>query len=1215
MLLNQKNEDFRKKAEELIAKLDKNSREGFDAFDLKALLHEIQVHQIELELQNEELQRVQALLDQEKEQFRELFDHAPSGYILLTKNGVIKQANLAFCKLLELPLAKIIRNNINTFIASDSQDDLYLHLRNTIDINDTEHCQLELKTYRSEKLWVKMESVSYYSEEAREYLIRSSLTDISESVKLAKELSNEKRLVDKILESVERYIITVDTEGNLIQFNKAAEQITGFPSTSILGRKLWDLPFQDEKYRNQIFNYLRELSTEKLPLSFENVWINSFGVPVTISWNFSASVEKGHLEFLIGVGENITELLKKEEKILRLSAAVEQSANSIVITDLEGNIEYANPRFYQVTGYTPEEVIGNNPRIVKYENSAIDYKELWDTISSGNTWRGEFINKTKSGESFWEIATITPVKNDKGEIINYLAIKENITYRKKIEEQLVKARDFYLNLLEDFPVMVWRSDPKGNFNFFNKTWLQFTGKTLEQEYTRWVFKDIHPDERNIFQDSFRESLKNKTPFVIEYRLLDQFGNYRWVLTHGRPFSDLEGMYGGFIGISVDIHDRYVAEQRLMESEDNFRRMFEDSSLGIFRLDKTFSFISANKAFAEMFGYDNPVDLLIDINNKPKKFFKDFSKENEFRRNFVRSEEDQFTMEREFFRRDGSTIYTLIRLRKVNRRSRDKEFYVEGFIEDITSRKIAEKNLIASEEKFRTLFEKSYDAILILDKDQIIDCNQKATGIFELPCDKLTGSSIADLSSEYQPNGSKSKELALKFIRQAAEGKPQSFEWLHIRGNKIFDADISLSPIVVNDKPMVQAIIRDISEKKLAEKQLRQAKDEAEKARTTQSEFLSLMSHEIRTPLNAVVALTDLMLQEKLAAEHKESLDSVKVSAKHLLGLIDDILDYNKIESGNIQFEESEFEIRSLVNDLYKTLLPKAKEKAIDFKVSVSDDMPQMLIGDTLRLKQVLYNLLSNAIKFTEVGSVKLQIGRKNEFKGDERIMFTVEDTGIGIKDDKLDAIFEKFTQAEVSTSRKYGGSGLGLTISKKLVELLGGEITAESTVGKGSKFSFYLPLKEGGDSKGVAESSEKPNVAKDLEGMTILLAEDDKMNQFVAVKLIERKWKANLTVVSDGEQALQELEKKSFDLVLMDLLMPGMDGYQTTRHIRENPDNKIKNPKVPIIALTADAFTETRNKAFDAGVDDFISKPFDYNNLLEKISRYGRKYDHSKLPK
>jgi PAS domain S-box-containing protein len=211
-----------------------------------------------------------------------------------------------------------------------------------------------------------------------------------------------------------------------------------------------ELPFQDKKYKNQIYNYFHELSADKLPLSFENVWINSFGVPVTINWNFSASIENGQLEFLIGVGENITELAQKEAKILRLSTAVEQSANSIVITDLNGNIEYANPRFYQVTGYTPEEVIGNNPRIVKYENSAVDYKELWDTISSGNTWRGEFINKTKSGESFWEIATITPVKNDKGEIINYVAIKENITYRKKIEEQLVKARDFYLNLLKIF---------------------------------------------------------------------------------------------------------------------------------------------------------------------------------------------------------------------------------------------------------------------------------------------------------------------------------------------------------------------------------------------------------------------------------------------------------------------------------------------------------------------------------------------------------------------------------------------------------------------------------------------------------------------------------------------------------------------------------------------------------------------------------------------
>jgi two-component system, sensor histidine kinase len=1204
MPFNQISKDFREKAEELINQLDKKAGDDLNVLDLKALLHEIKVHQIELELQNEELQRVQFLLDQEKEQFRELFDYAPSGYILLNKNGVITQANLAFCKLFELPLAKVIGNNINAFVVSGSQDELYLHLRNTLENNNTEHCQLELKTAKAEKLWIKIESVSYYSNETREYLIRSSLTDISDNVKLAKELLNEKRLVDKILESVERYIITVDKEGSIIQFNKAGEKLTGYPASAILGKKLWRLPFQDKKYKNQVYNYFHELSKDKLPLSFENVWVNSFGVPVTINWNFSASIENGHLEFLIGVGENITELLRKEAKILRLSTAVEQSANSIVITDLNGNIEYANPRFYEVTGYTPEEVIGNNPRIVKYENSNVNYKELWDTISNGNTWRGEFINKTKSGESFWEIATITPVKNNKGEIINYLAIKENITYRKKIEEQLVKARDFYLNLLEDFPVMVWRSDPKGNFNFFNKTWLQYTGKSLEQEYSRWVFHDIHPDDKKIFQDGFRESLKRKTPFVIEYRLMDQFGNYRWVLTHGRPFNDLEGSYGGFIGISVDIHDRNLAEQRLIESEDNFRRMFEDSSLGIFRLDKTFSFVSANKAFAEMFGYDNPVDLLIDINNKPQTFFKDFSKENEFRKNFVRSEQDQFTMEREFFRRDGSIIYALIRLRKVNRRSKDKEFYVEGFIEDITSRKIAEQSLKDSEQKFRVLFEKSYDAILILDKNRIVDCNQKAARLFGLSCKKLLGSSAADLSPDYQLGDQSSKELFLYYIERALGGAPQSFEWLHLRDKKVFDSEVSLTRIIVNEKHMVQAIIRDISDKKIAEKQLRQAKEHAEKARTTQSEFLSLMSHEIRTPLNAVVALTDLLLQDKLNKEQKENLDSVKVSAKHLLGLIDDILDFNKIDSGNIQFEETEFEIRALVKDLYKTLLPKATEKDIDFSYSVSDDVPDVLIGDTLRLKQILYNLLSNAIKFTEEGFVQLIIERKNEFRNDERVLFIVEDTGIGIKDDKLDAIFEKFTQAEVSTSRKYGGSGLGLTICKKLVELQGGEIKAQSQAGKGSKFSFFVPLGIGKPIIANITETKSPGGSPDISDMKILLAEDDKMNQYVARKLIEKKWRAKLVVVDDGEMALRELEKNDYDLVLMDLLMPGMDGYQTTRQIRQNPNSKIKNPLIPIIALTADAFTETKKKAFDAGIDDFISKPFDYNNLLEKISKY-----------
>ena len=901
---------------------------------------------------------------------------------------------------------------------------------------------------------------------------------------------------------------------------------------------------------------------------------------------------------------DITQTKENEEHLLRLSAAFEQSANSVVITDLEGNIEYANPRFFESTGFSYEEIIGENPRIVKHPDSKINYKELWDTITAGKTWKGEFLNQSKNGQLFWEIATITPVKNEKGTTINYLAIKEDITQRKKAERKLHKAKDFYLNLLEDFPVMVWQSDTRGVFNFFNKTLQEFTGVDFTKNGPHGFLEHIHEKDRKIFLDGFKKSRKEKTHFVVEFRMLDKYQNYRWILNHAKPFSDMEGNYGGFIASCIDIHDRRMMEKRLMESEDKSRRMFEDSSLGIFKLDRNFSFVSANKAFAEMFGYENTVDFLIDINNRPELFFQDFKKETEFRRSLVKSKKNRFVLEREFKRKDQSTIHTVIHLRKVYERDRSKEFYMEGFIEDISKRKKAEKQLLLSEQKFKALFEKSYDAVLILEHDStIIDCNWKAADLFQVKREMLIGKKYAELT----PNNDSPEHDAETFLCEktelALQGKAQNFEWLHRKDNKTFDAEVSMARIYLRNQFMVQVIVRDISEKKRAEKQIKQAKEDAEKARMAQSEFLSLMSHEIRTPLNTVVALTDLMLDEVQTTEQQENLSRVKISARHLLELIDDILDYNKIESGNIEFEHETFRLRDFVEDVAKIFEVKAKEKDIALTWEVKNVVPDVLKADTLRLKQVLYNMLSNAIKFTEPGG-KVSLLVDQPSPKDNKVFFEVNDTGIGISDDKLNDIFEKFTQAESSITRKYGGSGLGLAICKKLVELQGGQIFAQSKPGEGTSISFNLPMMKGNKKELPAVEKVSAGGAYSLGNMRILMIEDDKMNQFVARKIIEKKWNANLEIASTGEEGLELLKKNRYQLILLDILLPDITGFEIAENLRKNENQQYQNPDTPIIALTADAFLETRKKAETAGVDDFLSKPFDYHQLFEVINKY-----------
>ncbi len=1044
--------------------------------DLKKILHDLQVHQMELEMQNEELRRVQDMLEQEKLRYTNLFEYAPVGYVLMNKQGKITTINQTLCSLLGISKSSVTdKKNLSSYLSPESQDVFYLHIQNLLEKGKSSFCKLAMKTPGNVELWVIMESKIFYSDESSEYIIQSSLTDISAS---------------KI----------------------------------------------------------------------------------------------------------------NEDHLLRLSTAFEQSANSIIITDISGNIQFANPRVFETTGFSEDELIGENPRIIKYENSEVNYSEMWETISSGQTWKGEFINKDKFGNLYWEIATISPVKNKQGKIINYLAIKEDITQRKQAEKNLQKAKDFYLKLLEDFPVMVWQCDKKGNFNFFNKTFASFTGLNPQNINNKAYIKQIHPSDRDIFLDSFNKSLKNNNPFVVEYRLKDRYNNYRWVLNHAKPFSDIDGNYGGFIATSTDIHDRWVVEERLIESEESYRRMFEDSLLGIFKLDRNFQFISANKAFAEMFGYENTVDFLIDINNKPKNFFIDFSIEKEFRKQLVRSKENRFVIEKELTRKDKSVIYTVIHLRKVYERSRNKQYYMEGFIEDVTTRKLSEKKLTLSQQKFKSLFEKSYEAILILDGNLIVDCNKRATEILNLEFDDLINKNITEFSVKRQSERNSRKPLLQQKIDAALKGQSQNFELLLIRNHRTFDAEVSFIRIFMDNKFMVQAIVRDISEKKQAEKQLKQARDDAEKAKMAQSEFLSLMSHEIRTPLNAVVSLTDLMLHEHQSPDQRENLSSVKLSARHLLGLIDDILDYNKIESGNIQFDIEDFDIRSLVSQLEKVFEIKAREKKIKFLTHVEDNVPEVLRADTLRLKQILFNMVANAIKFTNEGYVKLQVEKAH--MDDNKVFFEIRDTGIGIAPERLEAIFDKFTQEESSTTRKYGGSGLGLSICKKLVELQKGKIKAISSKNEGSVFSFFLPMEKGDKSAIETLELEEHKDIYSLKEMKILMVEDDKMNQLVGKKVIKTKWKANLIVADSAEDAIDILASQTFDLILSDILLPNMDGYELARIIRSGKKIGKNDPKIPIIALTADAFVETRQKAMESGMNDFVSKPFDYDNLFNKISNY-----------
>jgi PAS domain S-box-containing protein len=502
-----------------------------------------------------------------------------------------------------------------------------------------------------------------------------------------------------------------------------------------------------------------------------------------------------------------------------------------------------------------------------------------------------------------------------------------------------------------------------------------------------------------------------------------------------------------------------------------------------------------------------------------------------------------------------------------------------------------------EKKYKELIENSSDIIYICDyRGYFTYINPVAENLSGYTNEEIIGKSFLF----FIPDNFKS--VAMGFYKMKFKDKTSEayFEFPIITKDKrlVWLGQNVKMIIKENRIDSFQAVARDITRLRAAQEELTRAKQQAEMSMEAKEQFLSFISHEIRTPMNAILGMSHILLQEEHRNEQTELLQGVKYSAENLLGVINDVLDHAKTESGKMIFEEIDFDIEKIIEGVVQTLRYKAKEKGIRLFISKEENLP-CVKGDPTRLNQILLNLLGNSLKFTNKGQIETSVKILESTESKYTFEFLVKDTGIGIPEDKLESIFESFTQANVDTARKYGGTGLGLNISKRIIELQGGSISAESVQGKGSTFRFILSY---GKSTGINNQNNKKNSPLFIfTNMNVLVAEDNRLNQLVVKKLLA-SWGCRTDIAENGMEALKKFKENVYDMVLMDIHMPVMGGFECAQEIRDSADKNLR--KIPIVALTASTFTALDDKLSRKRIDGYVIKPFKpqmLNSMLAKL--------------
>lgn len=1099
-------QDQNRRAEEKVRLDEAADSQTLSLDDARQLIHELQLHRIELERQNEELRRTQQELESSQTRYFDLYDLAPVGYLTLSEQGLIQEVNLAAASMLGVVRNDLLKKPLAGFILPEDQDFYYLRRQQVVETCELQAWEMRMLRTDGSHFWARLQAALSHNRECWITVI---------------DITRRKQMEDLLRKREDRYRLVVSSSA------------------------IWDWDVLNKR--------------------------------ILYSSNWKSL--RGYRDDELGDSEEIRTSSIHPEDAPRVQAAVQS----------------------YFSGITP-------------------------------VFAEEYRVRCKDGSYKWIRDQAQAQRDDAGRVVRMAGFEEDITVRKRTEEELHKTNALLSLFMKHSPVYTYIKEVtptesrvlQASDNFQQMIGIpgsEMIGKTMAELFSAELAEKITADDWAVVSggdvQEFAEDLDGRSYITIKF-----------------PIAQKDKTL--LAGYTIDITERKQAERilqaRLRISDYAFHHSLENLLTKI--LDEAEALTDSRIGFI-YFVDDDQMTLSLQAwsSNTLSSFCTAEGKGRHYplesagvwadcireKRPLILNRYDALLnrkglppghapLQRELvvpiFRNN-----LIVAVLGVGNKQTDYTVQEMGSLKhlanltwDIVIRKRAEESLKSTELKYSRLFESMTDAYVCVDMEgRIVESNiifQKMAGYSEEELAALTYQQLT-------PEKWHAYEAEIVEHQVMTKGASDIYQ-KECRKKDGTTIDVELKTYLLKDdgdNPVAMwAIISDITDRKKAEQQLLQAKEAAEAANRAKSDFLATMSHEIRTPLGALLGNVELLEGSPLTPQQQEYLKDCKSASQMLLQVINDVLDISKIEAGKLELVSDVFSISSMARQLVRMFSATARQKRLDLTYSLAVDLPEYIIGDQQRLRQIMANLINNAIKFTTHGSVSLEISCEQHHSAadpDKTVLsVVVRDTGIGIAPDKQDHIFEKFTQVEGFSTRRTSGTGLGLPICRRLLAIMGGSITVSSVPGEGSVFMVVLPTTV---SKAPVHDHAQAQAQAQIQAPSrkILLADDDDRGRAVAQKLLQRRG-YKVTAVVNGAELLDALQKGKFDIVLTDISMPDMDGIQVARIIRSG-DRAGIDPRIPIIAMTAHAYLEDRERFLVAGINGYIAKPVHLEELFRQI--------------